>query len=662
MIADYDAAGNRFILNTSHTEKDLARTVPGATWQERMLNTFTGQTGAWAVPASWPAYCAINGIFRHTLTPSEYYRSWAETAWKTLYEPLTLARFNTDADIGPGPIAQRLWPLQRVAVQTMVWAEKYAVLDDMGGGKTATTLAALKLAAAVHGEAAVFPTIIVCPNKVRRSWKKIAHEDLGDGKGPLWPELRMEIMPKGKPAQRKVLERFLPKRHDPEGGNCAPEICGGTRYDPCGRAWPDGEPESWPQVLVINWEALRTLSRVEKWGQIELSEKERTPGPLNEIPWKTFVADEVHRAKNRTALQTRALKAIANGTPAVGTSPCRFRWGLTGTLVSEDAAEAWSIWNLIDPDAHPAYTRFIDRYATQLYNGWGGMEIGGLKPETADEYHAAHLPFSIRRLREQFDPFKPRRVTQVMTVPLESKQATAYKQLSESMAAALDGGTLTATDAMHKSNRLFQLAQAYGEMVDKGRRDPITGETILDLLLKAPSNKVNAMLEIVEDFGITSRPGGGNGRAIVFGAMSRQLIGLCEEALNKAKIPHSLIAGGMSDSAQDLQERRFETGQTRVALCVISAAKEGLNSLVKADTLVFLQKSDSHNDNEQFRGRIDRPGQTAKSVTFIEVVSEGTLEEFVQVERLEEKAATLQQFLQDARVLQAMLKFEGTPA
>jgi SNF2 family DNA or RNA helicase len=660
VIADYDPASNHFILHTSLTEKDLARQVPGASWQERMPNTYTGQPGTWVVTASWPAYCAINGIFKHTLTPSESYREWAETSWKTLYEPLTLTRFSTDANIGPGPIAARLWPLQRVAVQTMVWAEKYLVLDDMGGGKTATTLAALKLAAAVHGEAAVFPAIIVCPNKVRRSWKKIAHEDLGDGKGPLWPELRLEAMPKGKAAQRKVLERFLRKEHDPEGGNCAPEICGGTRYDPCGRAWPEGDPDTWPQVLVINWEALRLLSRVEKFGQIELAEKDRTPGPLNEIPWRTFAADEVHRAKNRTALQTRALKAIANGTPSVGTGPCRFRWGLTGTLVSEDAAEAWSIWNLIDPGAHPAYTRFVDRYATQLYNGWGGMEIGGLKPETAEEYHAAHLPFSIRRLREQFDPFKPRRVHQTLTVPMETKQAKAYHELRKNMAAALDGGTLTATENMHKSNRLFQLAQAWGEMVDKGRRDPISGEPILDLLLKAPSNKVSAMLEIIEDFGISSRPGPGNGRAIVFGAQSRQLIGLCEDALNKAKIPYSLIAGGMSDSAQDLQERRFETGQTRVCLCVVSAAKEGLNSLVRADTLVFLQKSDSNNDNEQFRGRIDRPGQTAKSVTFIDVVSEGTLEEFVQKERLEEKAATLQQFLQDARVLQEMLRFPGT--
>lgn len=642
MIADYDAATGHFILHTALSEKDLAKQVPGAQWQERMPNQHTHQNGAWSCPASWPAYCAINGIFSHTLNPSQAYKQWAEHWWTNLYGPLTNARFSTDANIGSGPIAQRLWPLQRVAVQNMVWAERFLVLDEMGGGKTASTLAALKLAAAVHGEAAVFPALIVCPNKVRRSWKKIALEDLGDGAGPLWADLRLEVMPKGKPAQRKVLEKFLYYNN--------PEV------------YTLESPENFPapQVLVINWEALHLLSRLEAFGQIELSEKDRTPGELNKIPWQTVVFDEIHRAKNRTAKVTRAAKAVANGTGAVGTRPARFRWGLTGTLVSEDAADAWSIWNLIDPDGHPAYSRFVDRYATQIYNGFGGMEIGGLRPDTADEYHAAHLPFSIRRLREQFDPFKPQRTFQTVTVPMETKQAKAYHELRKEMSAALDGGTLTTTTAMHKTNRLMQLAQAWGEMVDKGRRDPITDETILDLLLKAPSNKVATMLEIVDDFGITSRPNGGNGRAIVFGAPSRQLIGLCEDALKKAKIPYTLIAGGMSDAEQNRQEVLFETGQTRVALCVISAAKEGLNSLVKADTLVFLQKSDSNNDNQQFIGRVDRPGQQSKRVTILDVVSEGTLEEFVQVERLEEKSATLQQFVQDARVLQAMLRFDGS--
>jgi SNF2 family DNA or RNA helicase len=641
VIADYSAEDNLFLLSTAMHEKDLAKQVPGASWKERMPNAHTGGTGAWVVPVSWPAYVAINGIFAHTLQATGHFKHWAHTVWDKTYGPLTNLRFQQDTNLGDGPTVARLWPLQRVAVQAMVWGERYLEMDEMGGGKTATTLAALKMAVAVHGEAAVFPALIVCPNKVRRSWRKIALEDLGDGHGPLYDGLRLEIMPKGKPAQRKVLEKFT-AWDDPENY---------YRENPA-----DPPP---PQVLVTNWESLHLLSRVEGFGQIELTEKDKTPGELNKIPWRTVVADEAHRAKDRRSRQTRALKAIANGTPSVGTAAARFRWALTGTPIASNAAEAWSLLEFIYPEAFPAYTRFIDRYASQLYNGYGGFEIGGVKPETAEEFYAAVLPFSIRRLREQFDPFKPKVSRQTLTVPMEAKQAKAYAELSKTMLTALEGGVLAATDAMSKSNRLFQLSSSHGEMKDKGRKDPITGEPILDLLLTAPSNKVAAMLELVDDFGISSRAAENNGRSIVFGAVSRQLIGLCEEALNKAKIPYTLIAGGMSDNEQERQERNFELGNTRVALCVISAAKEGINSLIRADTLVFLQRSWSRVDNEQFQARIDRPGQQSKAVTIIDVVSEGTLEEFEQVEKLEGKYANFQQVVADARVLHTMLQFKG---
>jgi SNF2 family DNA or RNA helicase len=240
---------------------------------------------------------------------------------------------------------------------------------------------------------------------------------------------------------------------------------------------------------------------------------------------------------------------------------------------------------------------------------------------------------------------------------MEPKQATAYKAMAKDMLAELDGEVLFATNPMVKASRLWMLAQGFAEMVDKGRRDEF-GEPILDMSLKAPSNKVKAMLELVEEAGIT--PGvSTDGIPIVFGAVSRQLIGLCEEALIKAKIPYALIAGGMTDREQEENERKFESGQAKVALCVIEAAKEGLNSLVAAPTLVFLQKSFSRIANEQFEARVDRPGQKAKAVTIIEVASEGTLEEFDQIAKLSAKAQSFQEVVNDEGTLRAILAFKG---
>lgn len=596
-------------------EGDLAKQVPGAKWH--------GHSETWRVEVSWTACQVLRGVFGPGLQVSDELAAWAQADWQNRTGQLMSLRLMEDLALH-GPMADRLWPLQKPAAYAMVLAERYLEGDEMGGGKTRTTLAAMKMALAMHGPEEVFPALVVCPNKVRRTWRKQALEG-ENGEEPFWPELRLEVMPKGKPAQRKLLERVKAGEVD---------------------------------VVVTNWESIAGLSRLEPFGNIEMTEKEKLPGLLNEIDWQTFVGDEAHRIKDRRSKVTRAAKAIAFGTPAVGTSSCRFRWLLSGTPVANNSAELWSLLNLIDEVSWPAYSRFVDRYATTTWNPYGGMDIGGVKAEMRDEFYACLDPLFIRRLRQQFDEFKPRRMMQTLTVPMEPKQAKAYSDLAKAMLAEMDEGVLVATNPMVRGGRLHQLAQAYGEMVDKGRRNPETGETIMDLQLKSPSNKVNAMMELIEDLGISSagQPGA---TPVVIGAASRQLIGLCEAALIKAKIPYSLIAGGMSDADQERNERLFETGQTNVALCVIEAAKEGLNSLVRAPVLVFLQRSWSRVANEQFEARVDRPGQVAKSVQIIDVVSEGTLEEFDQREKLLAKYQNFQEVVNDERMLRMALEFKG---
>lgn len=628
MIAECDWGTGNFVLWTGLHEKDLVKQVPGAQWKSNFVFGNRGP-GAWVCPATWPAYIAINGIFGWNLQPEPTYTEWGQWAWDNRYHYLSWIRFQPDVPT-TGPTAEKLWPLQRVAVQAMAFAERYAEMDEMGGGKTVTTLATVRALLAMHGPEAVFPMLVICPNKVRRSWRKIALESMGAGQGPLWADLRLEVMPKGKPAQRKLLERFTN---------------------------PDIPSDQRPQVLVTNWESIAGLSRHERFGDIELKEAEKTPGPLNYVGWQTVVADEAHRIKDRRAKQTRALKAIAFGTPAVNTWPARFRFALTGTPVSNNSAEAWSIMNFLDEVAFPAYSRFVERYSTQVFNGFGGMDIGGIKPENQAEFHAMFDPFGIRRLREQFDPFKPHLLEQTLTAPMETAQQRAYDQMAKEMLAELEDGVLTATASMTKSQRLHQLAQAYGGMEDRGRRDPNSGEPLLDLQLRAPSNKVKVMMELIDELGIG--PGMLASRSVVFGAQSRQLIALCEEALIKAKIPYALYVGGMTDQAQEHNERLFESGAAKVALCTIEAAKEGLNSLVQASTLVFLQKSWSQTANKQFQGRVDRPGQQASSVAILDVVSEGTLEEFDQIEKLSAKFENFQQVVADARTLALMLKYKG---
>ena len=106
--------------------------------------------------------------------------------------------------------------------------------------------------------------------------------------------------------------------------------------------------------MIINWEALRTHSRLTAFGshalkkcvecggsgtvkqaQCEVHERE-----LNEMDYGAVVADEVHKAKDPNCMQTRALWAASGD--------AKIRFGLTGTPIANDPTELWPILHWVD--------------------------------------------------------------------------------------------------------------------------------------------------------------------------------------------------------------------------------------------------------------------------------------------------------------------------
>lgn len=603
-LAELNEAGDAINLTAELREYDLVKAIPGARWNDRER--------AWRIPLTWPHAVQLRGVLGAHLEVGPRLNEWLWALRNERIDPAMALRVAHDTNLS-GPLADKLYPLQRVAAHFGYLAERVLIGDKPGSGKTYEALATLKLDAAVHGDEAAFPCLIVCPSKVRRSWAK--HIPL------VFDDAEVILLSKTAAKRRKDFDRLEELRAE------------GKRV-----------------FMIVNWEGVAPVSRLEPFGNITMTDKERQPKEANSVQWGSIVADEAHRMCDRKAKQTRAIKAVAFGTASVGTGPTRFRIAMTGTPVANNSADLWSILNFLDPVAWPAYSKFVERYATTQWNEWGALEIGGVKPETAQELYKALDPVFIARPKEIILPHlveKP--PPEVYYVEMEPKQRKAYESMRDEMLAELDGGHLMATSPLVRASRLNALACAYGEMVDKGRRDEETGDVILDLNLSKPSCKVNAMLEIIEE-----RPE----EQIVFFAESRQLISLCQEALEAKKRQYTLLVGGQSDAESEVQESRFERGETRIALCTISAAKEGINSLVTASTLVFLQKSWSMVANLQAEDRIHREGQKAEKISIIEVVTEGTLEDWKQLSLLD-KVATLEEVVRDAAMLEAMLKWKG---
>lgn len=588
---------NRIVIDIAFREKDLVKQVPGA--------KYDADTRRWYTHVSWGACQALRGVFGPDLEIGEALAGWA---WRELNERVTPAlalhgAADATVGIGGGFWDEKLFPYQRAAVAFGIFAERFLNASEMGVGKTVETIATLVGWQEKNGDA--LPAVIVCTNSMKRTWRREFRA---------WaPHLRTAVVKGGRSVKAKQILQAA-----------------------------TGETD----VIIINWEALRGHSRIAPYGSIRLKRCQACGGDgsvketscevhvreLNEVQWRTVIADEAHKAKSARAQQTRALWALAHN------SQSRYRIGLTGTPIANAPDDLWSIMHYVAPEDWPHKTRYIDRYCLTSWNTFGGLDIVGVRPDTRDEFYRILDPRFIRHIKAIVLPqLPPKPEPQERIVELTPKQKKAYDKMSKDMLAELEGGTIAATSPLAKATRLSQFAAAYAEVGPDGR-----------VVLTEPSCKVDALVELIEEAG---------GKPLVAFAESRQLIELCERRLEKLKIPYLSIHGEIAEHERELAKEKFQQGDVPVILLTLGAGGEGL-TLTAADTVVFLQRSWSMLKNKQAEDRIHRIGQTAERIQIINVLAEGTLEETREY-RLAQKEGRLEEITRDQQALKRMLEFDG---
>lgn len=501
----------------------------------------------------------------------------------------------------------KLLDFQRPGVAFLVRNKRAILADPPGLGKTAQLIRTLQVLAEM-GENP-YPALVVCPNSLKSStWSfELAK----------WaPEIHVEVIDGGAVKRRKQLERVR---------TYGAEI---------------------PVVAVINWEAVRLHSRLSAYGTISLSEKDKEPKELNQIGLRTVICDEAHRMKDAKSAQTRATWAVLHG--------AEFRYLATGTPIADNIADLWALLHGIEPGWLPAKTKYVDRYADTSTNFFGGLDIHGIKPETKDEFFRIVDPLMRRIPKKAALPqLPPKLPTAIRHTPMLPKQKKAYDQMREHMIANL-GELLVAPNPLAQLMRLNQLASSCAELVPVKRRewrerpvetgeilvDGLTGQTFqqymrdadgnvvmnryqveyddFDVKLIAPSPKVDDLVDLLEELG---------DEPLVVGAVSRQLIELAAERLERLKIRHGLVTGAQSGYERGQAIERFQNGKDRVILLTLGAGAEGL-TLTRASRMLFMQDSYSSIQNQQAEDRIYRIGsERHDSIQIIKQIAPGTVEE-----------------------------------
>lgn len=543
--------------------KDVLRMVPGTRWDKTRKQ--------WKMPRTWAACKQLRGMIQDQLVVGPLLAQWSQDEYRERVYPCLMLRLAQDAAGRPD-----LYPFQRAGVEFLATAKQAVLADEMGTGKSRTTILALD-----RSENA-FPCLIVAPKSVKRVWQREF--------AAVAPHLRVIAPPSGVVALRKAIAEQ-------------------------------------PDVLIIHYENTWRFSRLSGYGNIALSDAEKTPKELNEVDWRAVVVDEAHRIVNPKAKQTRAIWFLAKN--------AEYRYALTGTPIANAPDDLWAIMRFVSPLEFPARGEYVDRYCLQAWNARGGLDVIGVRPEMKQEFYDIIDPRMRRMPKDLVLPHLPAKQRSLRECEMSSKQAKAYKQMEEMMIAELIDETgnsdfVAETMPVVKRLRLMQFASAYAEL---------DGEAKIRMAL--PSSKVDELVEWLEELGDES--------VVVF-SQSRQLIELAATRLEKEQVSFRLIVGGMTEDERVRSEEDFQSGRARVVLCT-SAGGEGI-TLTKARHLAFLQRFDSMILNKQAEDRVHRIGsEIHDKIHITDFVTPNTVEED-QIGRLHVKLQRLEEIVRDRQTLE----------
>lgn len=607
--------------------KELLHSLPSSKYKD----------DKWFFNLSWQMCLALKYTFGTNLEIGPALKAWSQTE----YQDVILPAFNLrNAPDAPG--YERLFPHQRADVQFLSTAKRAILANGMGSGKSQSAFSTIRHL--YEQGKSVFPVLIVAPNSTKGSWKREVNQ--------VWPGLRVTVVD-GTAAQRKramdIAKGAVP---------CALHELPQSEETPkkTSKAKPKVQQCTCKShVIIINWESLRSHSRLQPFGGTALKKCvdhggldknvkpaacEAHPKELNEIEFKAVIGDEIHRIKDPSSKVSRAFKAA--------TGEAEYRFAMSGTPIASSPEDLFSILNWLYPHAYPSKTKYLDRFCQTHFNSFGARIVVGIKPEMEQEFFAGLDPFLRRMPKEAILPFLPPIVRERREVEMGAKQKKAYEQMKEQMIAELDGSVIHTTSPLTKMQRLLQFSSAYAETEIKEVYNKKTRllENKLVVKLSDPSSKLDAFMDDIEDFGKES--------VIVF-AQSKQLINLLSARMTKAKIPHGLITGDQDPKERDVHMENFQNGVTQFVLCTIGAGGTGI-TLTRGSVMVFLQRDWSMIGNLQAEARGHRIGSEIHDhVQIIDYVTAGTVEEAV-FDAIELKTNNLEFILRDKELMKKVIE------
>lgn len=353
------------------------------------------------------------------------------------------------------------------------------------------------------------------------------------------------------------------------------------------------------QIVVVNYESCwRLEQQLAKWNP------------------NMIVCDESSKIKNPLTKQSKALHRLGKQS--------RYNLILTGTPVTNNPLDFFSQYKFLDENIFgSSFYSFRARYA--IIGGYGNHQIIGYR-NMAELVEKAHsIAFRVR-IDEAVD--LPPYIDDTRFVTLEPRAKAIYDAIDKESYAELMTGEVTTRNVL---TRLLRLSQCTGGFIRPDTEDKV--QAVSTAKLDALDDILDECLE--------------QGKKIVVFARFIPEIEAIEKLLKHKKIGYSVIHGGITDRAEQVE--RFQTdADCKLFLGQLQTTGMGL-TLTAASVAVYYSLDYSYANYQQSRARIHRIGQTKKTL-YINLIAKGTVDEKI-MEALRQKGDTAKLLVDEWRRL-----------
>lgn len=437
--------------------------------------------------------------------------------------------------------------------------DEYALFMDPGTGKSKVLI---DDSVAAFLSRKINAVLVVCPNSIKSNWEdEIRTHGAGEHKVFIYD-----------PSKKAAAEKFIKESGD-----------GALK---------------WFIIAVESFSQGTAWSIAEKFLYINMA---------------SVCVDESSRIKTHNTTRTKKILSL--------TKYAKRRRIATGTPFSKGIHQTWSQYEFLNPNIlDMGYFAFRNHFC--IMGGFKGKQIIGNM--NVDQFIDLVAPYTYRASKSECLKLPPK-VYQIRTVAPTPQQKKLYEDLKNEGSAGTDNGFVTYTNTLVRDLRLQQISGGFValEKIDLEPVDITDVEGYIQRMadeapctpIEGKNPKIEELLEVCDEI-----PG-----KIIIWSRFKPEINAIVEALRK-EYGHGAVVefhGDVSDDDRTLARRRFQTDpECLYFVGQVSTGGIGI-TLTAAPTMIYFGNAWSLEDRIQSEDRFHRIGQTAESVTIIDLVMEG---------------------------------------